>query len=172
MIYFTADYHLGHGRIIEYCNRPFKSVEEMDETIIENHNKTVGKTDTVFFLGDLCFSRIDKYWPRLNGNMIFIEGNHDRRIQLPYRIKSIDLKINGKRVLLSHKENVMATLFCSDGIIPDLYLVGHSHDVWKFKYKTVNVGCDQWNFKPVKFDYLLKMYNKWARGKSNVENNS
>ena len=55
MIYFTSDLHLGHANIIRHCNRPFSSVEEMDETLIRNWAKRVKANDTVYVLGDLMF---------------------------------------------------------------------------------------------------------------------
>lgn len=162
MIFFTADYHLGHANIIQYCNRPFGSVEEMDETIIGNHNDVVANRDTVFFLGDLCFGRIDRYWERLNGNLIFIEGNHDRRISLPYRVKFAGMKVNGKRVLMCHRETDILSIVQRDDSY-DFYLVAHSHDTWKFKDRMINVGCDNWNFKPIKFDYMMREYRRWEK---------
>ncbi len=55
MVYFTADLHLGHNSIIQSCNRPFSSVEEMDETIIGNWNSRVSDVDEVYVLGDVAY---------------------------------------------------------------------------------------------------------------------
>jgi len=71
-IFFTGDLHLDHANIIKYCKRPFSDVEEMNRTLISNWNNTIGKKDTVYFLGDLAFgrgSRTTDYWlEKLNGN--------------------------------------------------------------------------------------------------------
>lgn len=61
MVYFTADTHFGHENIIKFCDRPFASVEEMDETLIANWNGRVRANDTVFILGDMFFRISDHY---------------------------------------------------------------------------------------------------------------
>lgn len=53
-VFFTSDTHFTHANIIRFCSRPFKNVEEMDETMIANWNRVVGENDIVFHLGDFC----------------------------------------------------------------------------------------------------------------------
>jgi calcineurin-like phosphoesterase family protein len=79
--FFTSDTHFGHARIIELSNRPFKSVQEMNEIIVHNWNALVRPDDTVYHLGDVALGPIEdslKYISRLNGNITLIVGNHDR----------------------------------------------------------------------------------------------
>ena len=45
-LFFTSDTHFFHEGIIKFCNRPFESVEEMNETLIRNWNETVPKDGT------------------------------------------------------------------------------------------------------------------------------
>ena len=54
-VFFTADTHFGHYNIMRYIDRPFKSVDEMNNTIITNWNKVVSKSDRVYHLGDFGF---------------------------------------------------------------------------------------------------------------------
>lgn len=81
MIFFTSDTHFGHARIIELCNRPFASVEQMNEEIIRRWNEIVMPWDEVYHLGDVALGKIDDSLPvvsRLNGYKTLVSGNHDR----------------------------------------------------------------------------------------------
>lgn len=79
MIFFSSDHHFWHNNVIRYCNRPFSSVEEMNESLIARWNSTVKPEDTVYYLGDfsLAFRAVELYSPILNGKKILISGNHD-----------------------------------------------------------------------------------------------
>lgn len=80
MIYFTSDLHLGHAEIVGMSKRPFSSVEEMDEALIENWNSRVHKNDDVYILGDLIYKSArppEEYLSRLRGKKHLIFGNHD-----------------------------------------------------------------------------------------------
>ncbi len=47
---FTSDTHFYHSNIIGFCKRPFKNVEDMNETLIENRNRAIRQDDIVFHL--------------------------------------------------------------------------------------------------------------------------
>ena len=79
-LFFTADVHLGHEKIIQHDGRPFSTVQEMDEALIDNWNSVVGEDDRIWCLGDLVFrsqAPFMYYLSRLNGKIHFIRGNHD-----------------------------------------------------------------------------------------------
>lgn len=82
--FFISDTHFGHKNIITFTDnagkliRPFDSVEEMDETMVENWNKVVKADDKVYHLGDVAINQ--KALPildRLNGRKTLVAGNHD-----------------------------------------------------------------------------------------------
>lgn len=78
---FTSDLHIGHANIIKYCNRPFTSVDEMNETLLKNWNNKVKPGDNVYCVGDIALCRPEQAveWLRqANGNKFLVEGNHDR----------------------------------------------------------------------------------------------
>ena len=82
MIYFTADTHFRHGKIIDYSLRPFADIDEHDQTLITNWNNAVHPEDEVYILGDFIFTRdrndVEKMTRRLHGKKYLILGNHDR----------------------------------------------------------------------------------------------
>jgi calcineurin-like phosphoesterase family protein len=79
-VYVIADTHFGHKRVIEFESafRPFSTIEEHDEFLIDAWNSTVNKKDTVWHLGDVLFGRHSfAILPRLNGIKRLVLGNHD-----------------------------------------------------------------------------------------------
>lgn len=83
MPWFISDTHFNHENIIKYCNRPFETKEEMDEYMIKKWNSVVKEGDTVYHLGDfalgLSFDEHLKLVSKLQGDIVLIYGNHDRK---------------------------------------------------------------------------------------------
>lgn len=161
MRFFTSDTHFGHENIIKYCHRPFQHVEEMDQVLIEKWNATVGREDVVFHLGDFSFHGIERsgeILSRLNGNIVLVRGNHDYKTEKIFKAVCpySNVQIAGSRVNLSHypyygtrrsdERDFSAKQLIDDGI---WLLHGHVHGEWKVRDRMVNVGVDQWNYKPV-----------------------
>jgi calcineurin-like phosphoesterase family protein len=111
-----ADHHFGHANILNFKRddgtslRPFKSLEEHDETLIANHNSVVQPADRVYLLGDVCIKRQYLHLLyRLNGRKVLVKGNHDifkLKDYLPYfddiRAYVVQKDKNGNQVILSH----------------------------------------------------------------------
>lgn len=79
-IFFIGDTHFGHSQIIDYEQRPFVNVEEMDKELINRWNSVVMDEDTVFMIGDFSFydkEKTTEICRGLKGKKILIIGNHD-----------------------------------------------------------------------------------------------
>lgn len=82
--FITSDTHFGHANVIRYSNRPFSSVEEMDEKLIARWNAKVPQGGVVYHLGDVALCREDRaagILKRLNGSIRLVKGNHDKNIR-------------------------------------------------------------------------------------------
>lgn len=81
MIYLTSDLHIFHVNVISYCNRPYKNVDEMYESIIAQFNLQTTENDTIYMLGDISLNPkyIEPFLQRLNCKDVhLITGNHDK----------------------------------------------------------------------------------------------
>ena len=81
-IFYIADTHFGHDNIRKLSNRPFSTVEEMDNALINNWNSVVTDDDDVYILGDFSYKSEDPidYLKKLNGKKHLIVGNHDNKL--------------------------------------------------------------------------------------------
>lgn len=182
-IWFTSDTHFGHQNILRFCERPFVSTEEMDNTIIERWNSKVGKDDIVFHLGDFAFAS-NKRWQELisllNGKIYLILGNHDI-IRWPgnYTMQLFDRVENQMMLKIDNKYKVYLNHFpflCYDGTYRNpedctIQLHGHVHEriggigkddqrlQYRFPYQ-YDVGVDNNNFYPVSWEEILKIIHK------------
>ena len=80
-IWFTSDTHFGHTNIIEYCERPFKDAQHMNQMLLARWNERVGNGDTVYHLGDFGMLRQERATEMLlclNGTKHLVKGNHDK----------------------------------------------------------------------------------------------
>lgn len=154
-IYFTADTHFGHKRILEITERKFDSIEEHDQKIIDNWNDRVTDRDLVIHLGDFAFKRPTYYRGRLNGELIVIEGNHDNLPRTKFNVlRDYVGQIRGNMFHLYHYP-VMA--WCSSHY-GSYHLHGHVHGLFRYlPFRSLDVGIDCHDLAPIKFEKALKM---------------
>ena len=167
MIYFTSDLHFNAQRTIDISKRPFRSLEELNKTLIDNWNKTVTKDDTVYILGDFGDLSYAKF---LNGRKVFIKGNYERNyysdeelkkyfdVVYPMRVMYLPVEHNGK---LYHIEITHEPLNLTHDAMTDdtIRLFGHVHKLCMVKRYGINVGTDLHYFTPIDMDTVLFYHN-------------
>lgn len=123
MIYFTADCHFGHNRIIEYCERPFSNVHIMDQVIFDRINEVVGVDDTLYILGDFCFrgKKPIEYRSRIVCQDVHVcLGNHDKRNDYKDDLQGF-----------SSVQEVKEIIYCNQRI----FLSHYAHRTWPASHK-------------------------------------
>ena len=86
--FFISDLHFWHTNILYFDQRPWDTVEEMNQALIDNWNSVVTDEDRVYMLGDFSWGRTGKakkILEQLNGRIIWIIGNHDPENESFYR---------------------------------------------------------------------------------------
>lgn len=161
-IFIISDTHFSHSNFLTFKDakgeliRKFSSVEEMDEHMIENWNKTVNDGDLVYHLGDVFFNDGYKHLYKLKGRKRLIVGNHD--------------ELKNERLMNAFEKVMMWRIFkehnCVLTHVPihnsNLYKVkfnlhGHIHEQTSPTEQHINC-CVEWrNYTPVHIEDYAKM---------------
>lgn len=138
----------------------------MGETMIRNWNETVGYDDIVHVVGDFaCTKSVHEIAPifhRLNGTKHLVLGNHDEECQetldLPWAsIKVRDVvNVDSQIICLSHYP-MRSWPRARKGAI---HLFGHHHGALRGTNRSLDVGVDVWDFRPVTVQQILKRLAK------------
>ncbi len=181
--FVTSDSHFGHTNIIKYCNRPFKSVEEMDAELQRRWNEIVTPDDVVYHLGDVCLRKsMTSHWAReLNGQKYLILGNHDRSFnfmeQSGWRCLTTGkgqenvFADRDRRFRVAHRPRDLRTWNKEDEYI---VLCGHEHNNapvfirWARQkndkprvINAMNMCVEHWGFAPVPLRTVIETYDKY-----------
>lgn len=181
-VFFIGDMHLGHENAINFDNRPFETVDEMDKELIRRWNSKVKNGDIVYILGDMIWKTRNNtaydIITSLNGQKILIKGNHDHFLHdsktrrmfaaiKDYDDISVELSDGTRRrCILSH----YFIPFYNAHRYGAIHLHAHSHNSDEhnkevdfanylnehgYKNEIYNVGCMHWNYEPVTLDEIL-----------------
>lgn len=124
----------------------------MDSNLISNWNAKVNQNDTIYHLGDFCFS--DEHigqsiLDRLNGKKHLIIGNHDKVGTRLRGWESIshykEVSIDGQFIILCH----YAMRVWNKSHHGAIQLYGHSHGNLPGTNQSLDVGVDCWDYSPI-----------------------
>jgi len=168
MIYFTADTHFGHENILKLTNRPFDSIEAMNESMIAAWNERVSGNDTVYIVGDLFYrcTEAESILRRLRGRKRLIIGNHDSswmdQVELSRYFLSVDdmlVTTDGVRQLtLCHYPLLTWKHETRSFMIHGHLHANTDHDFFPLiaaRERLLNAGADINGFRPVTFEELV-----------------
>lgn len=174
----TADPHFCHNNIINFKKddgsplRPYSSVEEMNEALVDNWNKVVGERDRIYVLGDLAMSRrgLDAILPRLKGRKVLVKGNHDED-----KLSFYSQYFDDIRAYVCKKGFIMSHIPIHPESLSRWKINIHGHTHYRNMMKTVKrygifpkrvideryvcVSVEQTNFTPISLDEILKEAN-------------
>lgn len=197
MIYVCSDTHFNHTNILKYepVSRPFKTIEEMNNTIISNWNSVISENDTVYVCGDMFMGPLDKIkeiLDQLKGKIILVRGNHDTKGRIDFfkengiEVKDIDyISYKGRFFILCHfpiaSEEFINMVRQDNSEVILLY--GHIHSKAPKGYVdgTYHVGMDTNNLTPISLEQIwqeswpeeimtpeVKKYKEEHEGEKNV----
>lgn len=185
--FFTSDLHLGHGSIIDFCSRPYDSVNEMNEDLVRRWNDTVAPDDEVTIVGDLAMGYLRDslfFVGEMNGHKYLVPGNHDRMFRClnsrRAHMEELYLEAGIERVLDEEFTVEIGEVTYLVSHFPyrgesvedreDRYKVhrpidrgmrlihGHTHGKWRKSGRMVDVGVDAWGGYPVTYETAVGVF--------------
>lgn len=141
MNYYIADLHLFCKSELSngiFRERPFKTLEEMHDTIKGNWNKIVNNSDHIYLLGDLSkrgySEQVSAFLSQLKGNIHLIQGNHDDLRDIRIRKQFVEIT-SYKEITDSVDGRTYNLILCHYPIFAwngqhkgAIHLYGHCHD--------------------------------------------
>jgi calcineurin-like phosphoesterase family protein/2'-5' RNA ligase len=162
-IFFTSDLHLNDRWVIGDCNRPFSSVETMNNVLVNNWNSEIMPYDTVYYLGDIAHKHASTdeidYWLRqLNGNIIYIKGDDDRNgSTVTDMFSELDIELDGNKFHLTHAPARVEDqdVWCIHGHSQNRSI--KTYPFIKREWRNINVSTDVTSFRPISLDEILNI---------------
>lgn len=169
-IWIISDTHFNHKNIIQYENRPFNSIDEMNDAMIKRWNSVVSPDDIVYHLGDVGLgneSSLKWIIPSLNGHKILVRGNHDQKSKNFYidcgfeevRPSFIE-EHEGVKIFFSHRPDTRPG---NQHDTYDMHFYGHVHaKEYHGAFPTIarNGAClcvERWDYTPVELNKVIEM---------------
>lgn len=173
---FISDTHFGHESILSECRPQFRTVEEMNEHIIENINRRMNRNDILYILGDFSYrskTPPTEFLEAIKPRKVLIKGNHDRDwlrklseeeikhyfigVYSQHSIKrnGIELHFNHFPQLAWSRSHFFAQSFSICGHIHSARTGTVAAELFPLVKCQFNAGVDVNNFMPVTFEELV-----------------
>ena len=167
-VFATGNQQFGRIGAIKKYSRPFRSVEEMNNHMIDSWNSVVGIEDSVYVLGNLFWDPLtaDDIIRRLNGDIFLMKGDYDRATEDVEDLHVEKLKIISSGI---HIDDVNCLCFSHWPLSEWRNKSKGYHFVTAFpgsKYKSdhkklrINVNCDSWSFRPVEITSVKDLFEE------------
>ena len=163
--WICSDHHFYHERILEFCaeQRPFDTVEEMHEVMIERHNSLIKPKDHVFFVGDVVFGDPVAHLPiveRLNGIKHLIGGNHDKLRSQMAEYQKYFVSVEAYREF-GHNKDIVSHYPVHPQQLEERYkfnVHGHLHDIVLDDPRYINICLDNRDLYPTNLEQVYAEY--------------
>lgn len=184
-IWFTSDSHYSHSSISgpelskwKSGYRTFKTIQEMNECLIDTINKYVKEDDILYHLGDFSFGSPQKMYEFRKSlvckTIHLIKGNHDEIFDEFYEEKRQRLSFDPFELFTSVRDtytgyigkNKFHLSHYAHRVWPGshrgtIHLYGHSHGSISDFGKSMDVGIDAHKeFRPFHINEILQIMEK------------
>lgn len=155
-LFYTSDEHYDH--ILRCSNRPYSSVDEMNEDIISKFNEVVPPNGFTIHGGDFYLGRnkkevYNRFISRLNGNHFFVMGSHDKWLDNRNSHEIVELRIDNQIIVICH----YAMRVWPASHYNSWHLYGHSHGNLPSEGKSHDISVDNTGFYPLSHNDIINI---------------
>lgn len=171
MKFYTSDLHFDHTNMIDYELRPWDTVEEMNQGLIDNINERVGEHDQLYILGDFTLrtkrARIIELRNAIKcKNVHLIVGNHDYFADNAW-VKEVFATVTPYKEIHDGDQKLVLChypIMSWNGMNKDvIHLYGHVHSRPRLQHPhphAYNVGVDVNDYYPVTLKEIKKRLDR------------
>lgn len=146
--FITSDLHIDHKKVIDFNDRPFNSVEEMQTALLTQIN-ALPDNATLYVLGDTVIrsnrEALRRFLNRIRRDikLVWLLGNHDDALESVFAEYGkvhylLHLKVGDKTIVMCH----YPLLEWRRGQYGAIHFFGHCHGQYDHRGKCLDVGWD------------------------------
>ena len=165
-----SDLHLGHTNVIGYEQRPFASVDEMNDALWGAWLSAAAVHTSVICLGDVALSGClqESTWARIRtipGEQVLVLGNHDLTSNGTLRTQGFNavfgllVSVGSPNLIWTHAQLTVVPPGCVN-------LHGHLHRTEGRPGRYINLSVEQLGYRPVALPRVRALAEDLVRKKT------